>query len=156
MSGASRVFSMTMATMAEDRIGITSNFVLTDAEVADLVAAGFDAAGSVRNICFFTNAFATKSQGIDIVSTFTPLALRGNTVISAVFNYTDTRVTDNRKKLLDGRRLAEYAYSLPRRRGNVGVTQRMGGLACSDGSATMAAGTTTTAATERSSTRRAA
>ena len=109
-----------------DRIGITSNFVLTDAEVADLVAGGFDAAGSVRNIRFFTNAFATKSQGIDVVSTWTPLALRGNTVISAVFNHTDTRVTDNRQGLLDGRRLAEYAYSLPRKRGNVGVTQRMG------------------------------
>ncbi|MCY3844657.1 MAG: TonB-dependent receptor, partial [Acidobacteria bacterium] len=109
-----------------DRIGITSNFLLTDAEIASLVAGGFDAAESVRNFRFFTNAFATMSQGIDVVSTWTPLALRGNTVVSAVFNYTDTRVTDNRRGLLDGRRLAEYAYSLPRTRGNVGVTQRMG------------------------------
>ena len=109
-----------------DRIGITSNFYLTDAEIADLVAGGFDAAESVRNFRFFTNAFATRSQGIDIVSTYTPLALRGNTIFSGVFNYTDTRVTDNAKGLLDGRRLAEYAYSLPRTRGNVGVTQRIG------------------------------
>ena len=109
-----------------DRIGITSNFLLTDGEIANLVAGGFDAAESVRNFRFFTNAFATMSQGIDVVSTWTPLALRGNTVISAVFNHTDTRVTDNRKGLLDGRRLAEYAHSLPRTRGNVGVTQRMG------------------------------
>ena len=109
-----------------DRIGITSNFLLTDGEIASLVAGGFDAAESVRNFRFFTNAFATMSQGIDVVSTWTPLALRGNTVISAVFNHTDTRVTDNRKGLLDGRRLAEYAYSLPRTRGNVGVTQRLG------------------------------
>ena len=109
-----------------ERIGITSNFLLTDAEIAGLVAGGFDAAESVRNFRFFTNAFATVSQGIDVVSTWTPLALRGNTVVSAVFNHTDTRVTDNRKGLLDGRRLAEYAYSLPRTRGNLGVTQRMG------------------------------
>ena len=109
-----------------DRIGITSNFLLTDAEIANLVAGGFDAAESVRNFRFFTNAFATMSQGIDVVSTWTPLALRGNTVVSAVFNHTDTRVTDNAKGLLDGRRLAEYAYSLPRTRGNVGVTQRLG------------------------------
>ena len=109
-----------------DRIGITSNFILSDAEIAGLVAGGFDAAESVRNFRFFTNAFATSSQGIDVVSTFTPLALRGNTVLSAVFNYTDTRVTDNAKGLLDGRRLAEYAHSLPRTRGNIGVTQRMG------------------------------
>ena len=139
-----------------DRIGITSNFLLTDAEIASLVAGGFDAAESVRNFRFFTNAFATMSQGIDVVSTWTPLALRGNTVVSAVFNYTDTRVTDNRRGLLDGRRLAEYAYSLPRTRGNVGVTQRMGRPACSAASATTAAGTTTTAAAGRSSCRRAA
>jgi hypothetical protein len=31
-------------------------------------------------------------------------------------------VTDNAKGLLDGRRLAEYAYALPRTRWNVGVT----------------------------------
>ncbi len=109
-----------------DRIGITSNFFLTDAEIAGLVAGGFEAAEAVRNFRFFTNAFATTSQGIDVVSTYTPLALRGNTVISGVFNHTDTRVTDNAKGLLDGRRLAEYAYALPRTRWNVGVTQRLG------------------------------
>ena len=109
-----------------DRIGITSNFYLTDAEVADLVAGGFDAAESVRNFRFFTNAFATSSQGIDIVATYTPLGLRGNTIISAAFNHTATRVTDNARGLLDGRRLAEYAYALPRTRGNIGVTQRLG------------------------------
>ena len=109
-----------------DRIGITSNFVLTPAETAAVVAGGFEAAESVRNYRFFTNAFTTTSQGVDVVSTWTPLALRGNTVISAVFNHTDTEVTDNAKGLLDGRRLAEYAYALPRTRWNVGVTQRLG------------------------------
>ena len=109
-----------------DRIGITSNFVLTPSEVAAVVAGGFEAAESVRNYRFFTNAFSTTSQGIDVVSTWTPLALRGNTVISAVFNHTDTGVTDNARGLLDGRRLAEYAYALPRTRWNVGVTQRVG------------------------------
>ncbi len=109
-----------------DRIGITSNFYLTDAEVADLVAGGFDAAESVRNFRFFTNAFATSSRGVDVVTTYTPLGLRGNTIITAAFNHTATRVTDNARGLLDGRRLAEYAHALPRTRGNVGVTQRLG------------------------------
>ena len=109
-----------------DRIGITSNFVLTPAEIAAVVAGGFEAAESVRNYRFFTNAFGTTSQGVDIVSTWTPLALRGNTVISAVFNHTDTEVTDNDKGLLDGRRIAEYAYALPRTRWNAGLTQRLG------------------------------
>ena len=109
-----------------NRIGITSNFVLTPAEIAEVVAGGFAAAESVRNYRFFTNAFATTSHGIDIVSTWTPLALRGNTVVSAVFNHTDTEVTDNALGLLNPRRLAEYAYALPRTRWNLGVTQRLG------------------------------
>ena len=109
-----------------DRLGITSNFTLTPAEIAEVVAGGFEAAQSVRNYRFFTNAFGTTSQGVDVVSTWTPLALRGDTVISAVFNHTDTEVTDNARGLLDGRRLAEYAYALPRTRWNAGVTQRLG------------------------------
>ena len=109
-----------------DRIGITSNFTLEDAEIDALLAQRVDAARDLRRFRFFTNAFATRSQGIDLVSTFTPIALRGNTVISAVFNYTDTAVTDNGQGLLDDRRLAEFAYALPRTRWNLGLTQRMG------------------------------
>ena len=108
------------------RIGITSNFSLQDDEIASLLAQGIDSARDLRNFRFFTNAFDTASQGIDVVSTYTPIALRGNTVFSAVFNYTDTAVTDNDKGLLSDRRLAEYAYALPRMRWNAGVTQRLG------------------------------
>ena len=109
-----------------DRIGITSNFTLDDAEIDALLAQGVDAARDLRRFRFFTNAFATSSQGIDLVSTFTPIALRGNTVFSAVFNYTDTEVTDNGQDLLNDRRLAEFAWALPRTRWNLGVTQRLG------------------------------
>ncbi len=109
-----------------DRIGITSNFTLTEAQIAALLAEGVDAANSLRTFSFFTNAFDTSSQGIDVVSTFAPIALRGNTVITAVFNYTDTEVTDNQQGLLSDRRLAEYAYALPRTRWNFGLTQRIG------------------------------
>ena len=108
-----------------DRIGITSNFTLTADEIDILLADGVDAARDLRRFRFFTNAFATATQGIDLVSTFTPLALRGNTTISAVFNYTDTEVTDNEKGLLNDRRMAEFAYALPRSRGNIGLTQQV-------------------------------
>ncbi len=109
-----------------DRIGITSNFTLENDEIDALLAQGVDAARDLKRFRFFTNAFATRSQGIDLVSTFTPIALRGNTVISAVFNYTDTKVTNNDQGLLNDRRLTELAYALPRTRWNIGLTQRMG------------------------------
>ncbi len=109
-----------------DRIGVTSIFTLTDAEVVDLLAAGVPSARDLRYFQFFTNAFGTTSQGIDVVSTWTPLALRGNTVVSTAFNYTRTEVTDNDRGLLNARRTAEYAYALPRTRWNAAVTQRLG------------------------------
>ena len=108
------------------RIGITSNFSLQAAEIDGLLAQGIENARDLKTFRFFTNAFSTRSQGIDVVSTYTPIALRGNTVFSAVFNYTDTAVTDNDKGLLSDRRLAEYAYALPRVRWNAGVNQRLG------------------------------
>ena len=109
-----------------DRIGITSNFSLMNAEVDALLAQGVDAARDLRDFRFFTNAFSTRSSGIDMVSTFTPIALRGNTTISAVFNYTNTDVTENEQGLLNDRRLAEYAYSLPKVRWNIALTQDIG------------------------------
>ena len=109
-----------------DRIGITRNFSLTSDEVDSLLAQGIDSARDLRAFRFFTNAFDTATQGIDIVSTYTPVALRGNTVFSFLFNYTDTAVTDNQKGLLNARRRAEYAYALPRTRWNVGIDQRIG------------------------------
>ena len=109
-----------------DRIGVTSIFTLTDAEVVGLLAGGVQSARDLRYFQFFTNAFGTTSQGIDVVSTWTPIALRGNTVISAAFNYTRTEVTDNDRGLLNARRTAEYAYALPRTRWNAAVTQRLG------------------------------
>ena len=109
-----------------ERIGVTSEFTLTAVEIAELQADGVEAARDLRYFQFFTNGFGTTSQGVDLVTTWTPLALRGNTALSAVFNYTDTEVTDNDKGLLGFRRLTEYAYALPRTRWNVGVTQRMG------------------------------
>ena len=109
-----------------DRIGVTSIFTLTDAEVVDLLAAGVESARDLRYFQFFTNAFGTTTQGLDVVATWTPLALRGNTIINAVFNQTNTDVTDNDKGLLSPRRLAEYAYALPRTRWNASVTQRLG------------------------------
>ncbi len=111
-----------------DRIGITRNFSLTDGEIESLLAGGVDSARDLKNFRFFTNAFETASQGVDVVTTYTPVALRGNTIVSFVFNYTDTEVRDNAKGLLNSRRLAEYAYALPRTRWHASLDQRIGRL----------------------------
>ena len=76
-----------------DRLTITKNFSLTADETASLIAAGFTEAANLQKFRFFVNDFATRTQGIDLVSTYAPPGLGGGTVFSAVFNVTGYRVT---------------------------------------------------------------
>ena len=64
-----------------DRIGITSDFVLTRPEIASLVAREFEAAESVRAFGFFTNALAT-------FGTYSQIAVLANQVGEQYSEYT--------------------------------------------------------------------
>ena len=59
----------------EDRLAVTSDFTLRPEEVEQLLAAGVDNARGLASFRFFTNGVATRTQGVDIVSTWTPRAL---------------------------------------------------------------------------------
>ena len=104
-----------------DRITITKDYSLTPDEVASLVASGIEEAGNLSEFIFFVNDFATVTQGIDIVSTWTPLAIGGRTTFSGVFNYTDTALTQFNDEFIDADRTAALTLGLPKTRWNVGV-----------------------------------
>ena len=111
----------------EDRLAVTSDFTLRPEEVEQLLAAGVDNARGLASFRFFTNGVATRTQGVDIVSTWTPRALGGGTRISAALNHTSTVVTRFDPQMLDAeRRVREFESSLPRNRWNVSVTSRVG------------------------------
>ena len=133
-----------------DRIGITSSFHLTDAEVADLVAGGFDAAGERQELPVLHHAFATSSQGIDVITTDTPL---GSAATPSSAPPSTTPPPGNRQRQGPAGRPAarRVRLRLPRTRGNIGDAAPRTGQPCSAASATTAAGTTTTAGTARSS-----
>ncbi len=73
-----------------------------------------------RNL--FVNDFATRTQGIDLVSTYAPPGLGGGTVFSAVFNYTSTNVTACTSDTIDADRRSALERGLPETRWNVAVT----------------------------------
>ena len=110
-----------------DRLALTELFALTPAEVDHLVAEGVTSAGNLTNFRFFTNDFATTTQGIDLVSTWTPPALGGRTALSAALNHTDTAVTRFNPRVLGASRIRRLEEALPRNRWNVAVQQRAGG-----------------------------
>ena len=67
------------------------------------------------------NDFATRTQGIDLVSTYQTPALGGSTEFSAVFNYTDTKVTTFTSETIDADRRSALERGLPKTRWNVAV-----------------------------------
>ncbi len=108
-----------------DRLTLTRDFTLTADEVAQAERAGVQGAGTLTSFNFFTNDFSTRTRGIDLVSTWTPLGLGGNTAFGAAYNYTDTEVTGETDLLGEGDIVALENY-VPDTRWNVSVKQRVG------------------------------
>ena len=105
-----------------DRLTITKNFSLDPDETARLITGGFAEAANLQIFRFFVNDFATRTQGIDVVSTYAAELLGGQTVFSAVFNYTKTELTDFTSETIDEDRRSALERGVPEARWNVGVS----------------------------------
>jgi len=78
----------------EDRITLSGSFPITDEQQQQLADAGFAGADSFSSIQFFTNDFDTKTKGLDLVVTY-PFELGGgSSILSLLYNHTETEVTD--------------------------------------------------------------
>ena len=104
-----------------DRLTITRNYNLTPDEVTTLLARGIVEAGNLAAFRFFVNNFSTRTQGLDLVATWTPLALGARTTFSGVFNFTDTAVTKFNEEHFDADRVTSLTLGLPRVRWNFGA-----------------------------------
>lgn len=109
----------------DDRLALTQNFSLNEDEVASLVAEGITSAGNLANFRFFTNDFETETQGVDVVATYTPRGVGGNTSYSFLFNNTQTDVTKFNPVTLDATRVRELQEALPETRYNLTVNHKM-------------------------------
>ncbi len=109
-----------------DRLAVTQDFSLTPAEVAALLAEGITSAANLQFFRFFTNDFETRTAGFDIVATYQPTALGGNTTFSLLFNYTETDVTDFNPATLDARRIRQLEEALPEMRYSLSANHKLG------------------------------
>ncbi len=109
-----------------DRLAITQDFELTQAEIDQLIAEGITSAANLRSFRFFVNDFDTETRGIDVVATWAPPALRGKTDFSLVFNHTETEVTEFNPATLDDRRIRELQEALPETRWLLTANHRLG------------------------------
>ncbi len=109
-----------------DRLAVTQNFQLTQAEIDQLIAEGITSAANLRNFRFFTNDFDTETQGVDVVATYIPPGLGGDTTFSFLFNYTETDVAKFNPATLDDVRIRELQEALPDTRWVFTGNHRMG------------------------------
>ena len=104
-----------------DRLTITKNFSLTADETMSLIAGGFAEAANLQKFRFFVNDFATKTEGVDVVSTYATTGLGGETLFSVVFNYTSTKITSFTSDTIDDDRRSAIERGLPQMRWNIAV-----------------------------------
>lgn len=105
------------------RLTQSATYELTDAQRASLIAEGYEFASQVGTFQFYTNDFASRTQGVDVVATV-PLHLlpTGHTSFSLAANYTRNKVLhydqNDPTELLSQARVTQLEYNLPRYRGN--------------------------------------
>ena len=103
----------------ENRLSVSQDFTLTDSQKTQLIAEGVTSAANLEKFRFFINDFNTKTQGVDFVIT-APIP-NGNLI--AVYNFTNTTVTDHNPDTLDDRRIRELQENLPEHRASLTVGQ---------------------------------
>ena len=108
-----------------NRLALSQTFTLTEDERALLLSEGIASAGTLAFFRFFINDFSSRNQGIDLVTTYTPAELGGNTAFSYAMNYTHTQLTEESDLLTPGDVLG-LERGVPRFRWNAAVTQRLG------------------------------
>lgn len=109
----------------DDRLSLTQDFALTQAEIDQLIAEGITSAGNLANFRFFANDFDTETKGFDIVATYPVEWSSGETVFSLAFNNTDTEVV-NPGTNIGATRIREYEEGLPETRYNISANHTVG------------------------------
>lgn len=101
----------------EDRIARSTDFTLTAADRAALIAAGNPQAASLSRVGFFVNDFDTTTTGLDIVTSLETDHFGGNTTYSVAFNWNDTEVDSFTPGIISEARVKKLEESLPKTKG---------------------------------------
>ena len=97
----------------QDRITQTSNLQLTSAELAELTAIDARYSG-VSQVKFFTNAFDTTTQGIDLVATYPMRMAGGDNLLTLAANWNQTEVADGyNEDFVSDKKKEQWEQNLP-------------------------------------------
>lgn len=102
----------------EDRIALSGDFTPTATDRAALAALGVPGANTLGAVNYFTNAFDTRTQGVDLVVRGSVDIGDGELDLTAAGNYNRTKVTKRNTSVIDDTRKADLEKQLPKWRGN--------------------------------------
>ena len=109
-----------------DRIWFSKDYNLRPDQVEQLIAEGVTSAANLGRFRFFTNDFDTTSQGVDLIATYAPPPLDGNTIFSFLLNHTKTRVNDWNPETVTAARIHLLENVMPESRWNFSVRHKAG------------------------------
>lgn len=118
-----------------NRIGLTSRFNVTDADRVQLATLGVVDPNSLGVVQYFTNGFATRTQGVDFVASYRATTGWGKLGSSLAVNYNKTKLLSRRTitlpdgrsgQLIDDVRKRDIETLLPRWRGVFTQTAQAG------------------------------
>lgn len=108
----------------EDRISLGSDFTVTSADRAALLAAGYSEAASIGSVTFFVNDFDTTTSGLDLVTSYSNDLFGGKTTYSLAANWNQTRVDDYTPTIITPIRIKKLEESLPRSKGYFSISHQ--------------------------------
>ncbi|MEK7264759.1 MAG: TonB-dependent receptor, partial [Pseudomonadota bacterium] len=111
--------------------GSSTSQVINALDTAGVLnAADFQGFQDLSQFSFFTNAFDTRTQGIDVVANTTfELSDNSRTTAALAFNWTDTSITDfgvNSAAPLSNGKAHQITDSVPHTRGNISINHFVG------------------------------
>ncbi|MCY3541138.1 MAG: TonB-dependent receptor [Gammaproteobacteria bacterium] len=120
----------------EDRLTLSSPFVVDERAVADLIARGVPNANSIAQVVYFTNSLKTRSEGLDVVGTYRFDNRFGTTELVGTVNWNkieivgqvpQTRSDGTTFLLINAEGLYDFENTWPRYRGVLTAYHRFRG-----------------------------
>ncbi|MDB5457652.1 MAG: TonB-dependent receptor [Caulobacter sp.] len=110
----------------DSRFASSPNFAVTPAIKAQLLALGVPGADSLTSVSYFTNAFDTRTQGLDVVGTWRGEVLGGKAGVTAAWNWNDTKVTRSKTTEVSVLSKINIEDGLPQNAANLSVDYAKG------------------------------
>jgi iron complex outermembrane receptor protein len=108
-----------------NRIGISQQFNVTQADIAQLPALAYVGAGGT--VQYFTNAFNTKTKGVDLVVSYPiNLGIAGTLDTTVAYNYNKTDVTKYDPTVISQARIIDIQHYAPNSRANFNASYGWG------------------------------